>query len=163
MRTETFIQIMNKLNKELQVHVKSEVMPQFIIVGNLECIEWYELGSMPCYQEVVDESGRATNDSVQCRELKTMRRQKCLQFHNNLHRQFRFHHRKRGRLVARSPGCGSLAKYGSTRFEGAQLQDERALLEVRVLHHEDATLRSNLKITSKAVLHSLEWLEARKM
>ncbi len=163
MRTETFIQIMSKLNKELQEPVKSGAMPQFIIVRSLECVEWYELSSPPCYQEVVDELGRATNDSVQRRELKTMRRQKCLRFHNNLHRQFRVHHRKRGRLVARSPGCGSLAKYGSTRLEGVQLQDERALLEVRIVHREDATLGSNLKMILKAVLHSLERLGARKM
>ncbi len=54
-------------------------------------------------------------------------------------------------------------KYGSTRLEGVQLQDECALIEVRVLHREDATLGSNLKRTSKVVLHSLERLGARKM
>ncbi len=72
MRTEMFIQIMSKLNKELQIHVKSGAMPQFITIGSLECVEWYELGSPPCYQEVVNESGRTTNDNVQRRELKTM-------------------------------------------------------------------------------------------
>ncbi len=56
-----------------------------------------------------------------------------------------------------------MAKYDSTRLEGVQLQDERALLEVGVLHHEDVTLGSNLKMTPKAVLHSLVWLRARKM
>jgi hypothetical protein len=54
-------------------------------------------------------------------------------------------------------------KYGSTRLEGVQLQDERAILEVRVLHREDAMLGSNLKMTPKAILHSLERLGARKM
>ncbi len=158
-----FIQIMNKLNKELQVHVKSGAMPQFITVGSLECVEWYELSSSPCYQEVVDKSKRTTNDSVQRRELKTMRRQKCLWFRSNLHREFRVRHRKWGQLVARSPGCGSSAKYGSTRLEEVQLQDERALLEVRVFHREDVALGSNLKMTPKAVLHSLERLGAHKM
>ncbi len=56
-----------------------------------------------------------------------------------------------------------MAKYGSTRLEGVQLQDERALLKVRVFHREDAALGSNLKMTLKAVLHSLEQLGARKM
>ncbi len=56
-----------------------------------------------------------------------------------------------------------MAKYDSTRLEGVQLQDERALIEVRVLHREDATLRSDLKMTSKAILHSLVRLGARKM
>ncbi len=56
-----------------------------------------------------------------------------------------------------------MAKYDSTRLEGVQLQDERAPLEVRVLHHEDATLGSNLKMTLKAVLHSLVPLGAHKM
>jgi hypothetical protein len=56
-----------------------------------------------------------------------------------------------------------LAKYGSTRFEEVQLQDECALLEVRVLHREDVALGSNLKMTLKAIIHSLERLEARKM
>ncbi len=56
-----------------------------------------------------------------------------------------------------------MAKYGSTRLEGVQLQDERARLEVRVLHCEDATLGSNLKMTPKAVLHSLKRLGACKM
>ncbi len=56
-----------------------------------------------------------------------------------------------------------MAKYGSIRLEGVQLQDERALLEVRVLHREDVTFGSNLKMTPKAVLHSLERLGARKM
>jgi hypothetical protein len=54
-------------------------------------------------------------------------------------------------------------KYDSTRLEGVQLQDERALLEVQVLHHEDAALGSDLKMTLKAVLHSLMRLGARKM
>ncbi len=158
-----FIQIMSKLNEELQVHVKSGAMPQFITVGSLECVEWYELSSPPCYQEVVDESIMSTNDNVQRRELKTMRRQKCLWFRSNLHRQFRVCHRKRGQLVARSLGCRSSAKYGNTRLEEVQLQDERALFEVRVLHREDVALGSNLKMTPKAILHSLERLRARKM
>ncbi len=161
-RTETFIQIMSKLDKELQVHVKSWPMPQFITVRSLECVGWYELGSPPCYWEVVDKSGRATNDSVQRRELKTKRKQKCFRFHNNLHRELRVRHRKQGRLVTKSPGCGSLAKYDSTRLEGVQLQDEHAPLEVRVLRHEDAALGSNLKMTPKAVLHSLVRLGAHK-
>ncbi len=55
-----------------------------------------------------------------------------------------------------------MAKYDNTRLEGVQLQDERAPLEVRVLRHEDVTLGSNLKMTLKAVLHSLVWLRARK-
>ncbi len=131
---------MSKINKELQVHVKSQVMSQFIIVGSLECVEWYELGSPPCYQELVDESNRATNDNVQYRELKTKQRQKCLQFHKNLHRKFRVCPQKRDQFVTRSRRCGSLAKYDSTRLEGVQLQDERAPLEVRVLHREDVTL-----------------------
>jgi hypothetical protein len=92
-----------------------------------------------------------------------MRRYKCLRFRNNLHRQFRVRHRKRGQLVARSPGCGGSAKYGNTRLEEVQLQDKCALLEVRVLHREDVALESNLKMTPKVVLHSLEWLRARKM
>ncbi len=154
---------MSKLNKELQVHVKSQAMPQFITVGSLECIEWYELSSPPCYQEVVDELDRATNNSVEQRELKTKRKQKCFRFHNNLHRQFRVRHRKRGQFVTRSPGCGSQVKYDNTKLERVQFQDERAPLEVRVLHHEDATLGSNLKMTPKAVLHSLMRLGAHKM
>jgi hypothetical protein len=56
-----------------------------------------------------------------------------------------------------------LAKYDSTKLEGVQLQDERALLEVRVLHRKDATLGSDLKMTPKAVLHSLVRLGAHKM
>ncbi len=56
-----------------------------------------------------------------------------------------------------------MAKYDSTRLEGVQLQDERAPLEVRILHHKDATLRSNLKMISKAILHSLMRLRARKI
>ncbi len=50
-----------------------------------------------------------------------------------------------------------------TRLEGVQLQDERAPLEVRVLHREDAALGSNLNMTPKAVLHSLVRLGARKI
>ncbi len=56
-----------------------------------------------------------------------------------------------------------MAKYGSTRLEEVQLQDERALLKARVLHREDVALGSNLKMTPKAVLHSLKRLGARKM
>ncbi len=48
-------------------------------------------------------------------------------------------------------------------LEGVQLQDERAVLEVRVFHRKDTTLGSNLKMIPKAVLHSLERLRARKM
>ncbi len=121
-RIETFIQIMSKLDKELWVHVKSWPMPWFIVVGSLECVEQYELDSSPCCQEIGDESDRATNDSVQRRELKAKRRQKCLRFHNNLHKRFRVRHRKQDRLVTRSPGCGSLAKCGNTNLEGVQLQ-----------------------------------------
>jgi hypothetical protein len=54
-------------------------------------------------------------------------------------------------------------KYDSTRLEGVQLQDERTPLKVRILHREDAALGSNLKMTSKAVFHSLMRLRARKM
>ncbi len=156
---------MNKLNKELQVHVKSWDMPQiqFITAGNIEHVEWYELGSPPCYQETFDKLDYATNDSVQRRELKTKRRQKCFRFYNNLHRQFQVRHWKQGRFVTRSPRCESLAKYDSTRLEGVQLQNECTPLEVRVFCHEDATLGSNLKMTPKAVLHSLMRLGARKM
>jgi len=53
-------------------------------------------------------------------------------------------------------------KYDSTKLKGVQLQDERGPLEVRVLRQKDATLGSNLKMTPKAVLHSLMWLGARK-
>jgi len=35
-------------------------------------------------------------------------------------------------------------KYDSTKFEGVQLQDEHAPLKVRVLHHEDVVLGSDL-------------------
>ncbi len=56
----------------------------------------------------------------------------------------------------------SLAKYDSIRLEGVQLQNEHAPLEVQVLHHEDAALGSNLKMTPKAVFHSLVRLGARK-
>ncbi len=59
--------------------------------------------------------------------------------------------------------CESLDKYNSTRLEGVQLQDECALFEVQVLHHENATLGSDLEMTSKAVLRSLVQLGARKM
>ncbi len=59
--------------------------------------------------------------------------------------------------------CGNLTKYYSIKLEGVQLQDERTLLEVRVLRHEDVVLGSNLKMTSKVVLHSLVRLGARKM
>ncbi len=51
-------------------------------------------------------------------------------------------------------------KCDNTRLEGVQLRDERALLEVRVLCHEDVALESNLKMISKAVLHSLVQLGA---
>jgi hypothetical protein len=44
-----------------------------------------------------------------------------------------------------------------------RLQDERAPLEVRVLHHEDATLGLNLEMSPEAVLHSLVQLGARRM
>ncbi len=56
-----------------------------------------------------------------------------------------------------------MAKYDSTKLEGVQLQDERALREVRVLHREDVTLELDLKMTPKAVLHPLVWLRARRM
>jgi len=59
--------------------------------------------------------------------------------------------------------CESSVKYNSTRLEGVQLQNECAPLEVRVLRHEDVALGSNLKMTSKAVIHSLVRLGARKM
>ncbi len=83
-------------------------------------------------------------------------------FHNNLHKRFRVRHRKQDRLITRSLGCGSLAKCGNTRLEGVQLRDERAPLEVRVLHHGDAALRSNLKTIPKAVPRSLVRLGARR-
>ncbi len=54
-------------------------------------------------------------------------------------------------------------KYDSTELEGVQLQDERTPFEVRVFHHEDATLGSNLNMTPKAVLHLLVRLGAHKM
>ncbi len=69
----------------------------------------------------------------------------------------------RGQLVIRSPGCESLAKYDSTKLEGVQLRDERALREVRVIHREDVVLGLDLKMTPKAVLHSLVRLGARRM
>ncbi len=56
-----------------------------------------------------------------------------------------------------------MAKYDSTKLEGVQLRDERALREVRVLHREDTTLGLDLKMTPKAVLHSLVRLGARRM
>ncbi len=56
-----------------------------------------------------------------------------------------------------------MAKYDSTKLEGVQLRDERALHEVRVLHREDAALGLDLKMTSKAVLHPLVRLRARRM
>ncbi len=56
-----------------------------------------------------------------------------------------------------------MAEYDSTKLEGVQFQDERALHEVRVLHREDATLGLDLKMTPKAVLHLLVRLEARRM
>jgi hypothetical protein len=48
-------------------------------------------------------------------------------------------------------------------FEGVQLQNERAPLEIQVLHHEDVALGSNLEMTLKAVFHLLVPLEAHKM
>ncbi len=92
-----------------------------------------------------------------------MRKQKYLQFRNNFHRQFQVCHQKRGRLVTKSPKCESSEKYDSTRFEGVQLQDKRALLEVQVLHHEDAMLGSNLKMTPEAIFHLLVRFGACKM
>jgi hypothetical protein len=56
----------------------------------------------------------------------------------------------------------SLEKYDSTKFEGVQLQDERAPLKFQVFHHEDVALRSNPEMTPKAVLHSLIWFGAHK-
>ncbi len=56
-----------------------------------------------------------------------------------------------------------MAKYNSTKLEGVQLRDERALREVRVLHREDATLGLDLKMTPKAILHPLMRLGARRM
>ncbi len=54
-------------------------------------------------------------------------------------------------------------KYDSTKLEGVQLRDERALREVRVLHREDVVLRLDLKMTPKVVLHSLVRFRARRM
>ncbi len=54
-------------------------------------------------------------------------------------------------------------KYDSTRLEEVQLQNKCAPLEVRVFRHKDVALGSNLKMTSKAVLHLLMRLGARKM
>ncbi len=48
-------------------------------------------------------------------------------------------------------------------LEGVQLQDERTPLEVRVLHHEDVALRSDLKMTPKAIIHSFVRFGACKM
>ncbi len=56
-----------------------------------------------------------------------------------------------------------MANYDSTKLEGVQLRDERALREVRVLHREDATLELDLKMIPKAVLHPLVRLGARRM
>ncbi len=106
---------------------------------------------------------RSTNDSVQHRELKTMRRQKCHQFRNNFHKRFQVHHQKRGRLATRSLGCESSKRYDSIKLEGVQLQDERATLEVWDLHDQDVASMSNLQMTLEAVLHSLVQLIACKM
>ncbi len=54
-------------------------------------------------------------------------------------------------------------KYDSTKLEGVQLRDERALREVRVLHRKEAALGLDLKMTPKAVLRPLVWLDARRM
>ncbi len=48
-----------------------------------------------------------------------------------------------------------MAKYDNTKLEGVELRDERTLREVRVLHREGAALGLDLKMTPKAVLHSL--------
>jgi hypothetical protein len=68
-----------------------------------------------------------------------------------------------GQFATKSQGCESLEKYDNTMLEGVQLQDECTPLKVRVLHHKDVTLRSNLKMTPEAILHSLVWLRACKM
>jgi hypothetical protein len=89
-----------------------------------------------------------------------MRRYKCFQFHNNLHKQFQIHHQKQGQLVTRSPGCKNSEKCDNTKLKGVQLQDERALIEFWDLHHEDGVSMSNLKMISEAIFHSLVQLEA---
>jgi hypothetical protein len=68
-----------------------------------------------------------------------------------------------GQPATRSPGCESLEKYNNIKLKGVQLQNEGAPLEVQVFHHEDATLGSDLKMISKAVLHLLVRLGAHKM
>jgi hypothetical protein len=92
-----------------------------------------------------------------------MRRWMYFQFRSKLHRWFQVRHQMWNRLATKSLGCESSEKYGSIRLKGVQLQDERAPLEVRVLHHEDATLGPDLEMTPKAVLHLLVRLGARKM
>jgi hypothetical protein len=86
----------------------------------------------------------------------------CFQCRNNLHRWFKVHCQKRGRLATRSLGYESLDRCDSIKLEGVQLQDERTPLEVRDLHHKDVTLMSNLKMSLESVLHSFVQLEARK-
>ncbi len=71
MMNKVFIQVMDKLKRELQLHIESQAMPQFITAKNIRCVKWCKLNDPP-YQEVVDKSNHATNDSVQHWELKTM-------------------------------------------------------------------------------------------
>jgi hypothetical protein len=70
---------------------------------------------------------------------------------------------KAGSTCNKITKCENSKKYDSTRLEGVQLQDKHALLKVRVFHHEDVALGSDLKMIPKAVLHLLERLRARKM
>ncbi len=56
-----------------------------------------------------------------------------------------------------------MEKYDSTRLEGVQLQDDHIPFKVRVFHHEDVVLGSDLEMISEAVLHSLMRPRARKI
>jgi hypothetical protein len=58
--------------------------------------------------------------------------------------------------------CESSEKYDSIKFEGVQLQDECAHLEVWDLHHKDVASMSSLEMTPKVVLHSLMQFGAHK-
>jgi hypothetical protein len=88
---------------------------------------------------------------------------KYLQFRKNLHRRFQVCHQKQGQLATRSPKCESSEKYDSIRLEGVQLQDERTLSEVRVLHRKDGTLGSDLEMPPEVIFYSLVRFGAREM
>ncbi len=80
---------------------------------------------------------------------------KCLQFCKNFRKIFEVHHQKWGRLTTRSLRCRSLEKCNNTKPKGVQFQDEDAPLTSRNLHHEDVASMSNLRMTLKAIIHSL--------